>query len=89
MIGIFLVNQSGQICLTRYDAANQPDITGVVYLPASRIAALSYADGSEEVVVDETNDSVHTALIENTQLLVVNLDDASKPQREYTVDIRK
>ena len=89
MIGIFLVNNSGQICLTRYDAANEPDITGVVYLPASRIAALSYADGDEEVVVDETNDSVHAALIENTELLVVNLDDASKPQREYTVSIRK
>ncbi len=89
MIGIFLVNDSGQICLTRYDAADKPDIANVVYLPASRIAAMSYADGSEEVMVDETSDSVHQALIENTRLLVVNLDDASKPQREYTVDIRK
>lgn len=89
MIGIFLVNSSGQICLTRYDAADKPDITSVIYLPASRIAALSYKDGSEDVVVDETNDSVHQALIENDNLLVVNLDNASKPQREYTVAIRK
>lgn len=89
MIGIFLVNSSGQICLTRYDASDKPDIDSVIYLPASRIAALSYTDGSEEVVVDETNDSVHQALIENADLLVVNLDDASQPQREYMVAIRK
>lgn len=89
MIGIFLVNDSGQICLTRYDAADKPDITAITYLPASRIAALLYADCSEDVIVDETNDSVHTALIENANLLVVNLDNASKPLREYSVHIRK
>lgn len=89
MIGIFLVNNNGQICLTRYNADNAPDITGVVYLPASRIAALSYSDSSEDVVVDETNDAVHQALIKNADLLVVHMNDASRPVREYTVKIRK
>ncbi len=89
MIGIFLVNTQGQVCLTRYDAADKPDIHSVVYLPSSRIAALSFVDGEEEVIIDEANDSVHRALIDNTHLLVVNLDNASKPQREYIVEIRK
>ncbi len=89
MIGIFLVNKNGQICLTRYNASDKPDISGIVYLPASRIVALSYGDSSEEVMVDETNDNIHQALIANTELLVVNLDDASQPEREYTVKIKK
>ena len=89
VIGIFLVNPKGQLCLTRYDAASKADIAWVTYLPASRIVALTFTDQSEEVLVTETTDQIHKALVDNAQLLVANLDDASTLQREYVVDIRK
>ena len=89
MIGIFLVNPKGQLCLTRYDADGKKDIAWVTYLPASRIVALTFTDQSEEVLVTETTDQIHKALVDNAQLLIANLDDESKLVREYIVDIRK
>lgn len=89
MIGIFLVNPKGQLCLTRYDADGKADIALVTYLPASRIVALTFTDQSEEVLVTETTDQIHKALVDNAQVLIANLDDESKLVREYIVDIRK
>lgn len=90
MIGIFLVNTQGQICMARYDVGrDDPDIAELVYLPGSRIAAVTLADGTESVLVNEIDPKVHQAMVSNGQILIANLDFDSKPIREYTVPLKK
>jgi hypothetical protein len=90
LVALFMVNPAGRVCLARYDvAAGDPDIARVAYLPASRIAAVMLADGDERILVDEINDDIHPALIANPDILIVHMDDAGQPVREYMVALDK
>lgn len=90
ILGFFLVNNAGGICLTRYGmGASDPDIASISYIPASRIAAARLQDGTDEVFVDAIDDATHAALVNNARMLVVHMSDASKPIKEYKVAVEK
>lgn len=90
MLGYFLLNNDGALCLTRYQTDQDlVAISAVGYKPASRTASLRHADGREDVFVDPIGDAIDAALVRNSSILVVHMRDDSTPCKQYKVPIEK
>jgi hypothetical protein len=87
MIGVFLLNDEGHLCYARPAQKDKPEIESFRYVKKTHRVYVMLASGKEEQIDVEIMPEMRDAFQKEKEILVADIDNNRKSEREYKVPL--
>ncbi len=90
MIGVFLKNEGGKLCLAQPPQnAGRPQIQLFHYDEHTHMVTVTYEDGAQETFTQEIAPELRESFMHQDTILVAHLDENSNFEQEYRAPLTR